>query len=242
VLGLLGLLDFLNSREKAVTLWAIALFVFAAAKREGVVSSLLGVVGALVHPKLLLLFGSAALYCSAVVVLAMRGGIWHTTAVKETVYWFVASGLVLVGKATQASPHDPTYFKNLLRQALRVTLIVEFLVALYVFPFGVELVFVPVVALFVAMQVVASYDPAMEDARKVIDGVLILIGAGLMLYVTVSAITDLGALLTRENAEHFLLVPSLSLAFAPFLYIVAWRSRSELDNLQRQRATAFDSA
>src|SRR6266566_4062418 len=117
VAGLLAEIDFLNSREKAVILWAVALVVFAAAKREGVASSLLGVLGALVHPKLLLLLGSAALYCSAVVLLAMRGGIWHTTAVKETVYWFVGSGLMLIGKATQASPHDPAYFKNLLRQA-----------------------------------------------------------------------------------------------------------------------------
>jgi hypothetical protein len=141
------------------------------------------------------------------------------------VYWFVGTAVVLLGDATHSSPHEPEMAKKLFRRAVRFTLIVDFLIALYVFPFGVELFLVPFILAFVGMQVVVTGDPKMTDAKRVIDGVLIAIGVALMIYVSISAISDLDGLLTRENAETFLLAPALTLAFVPVLYIVAWLSK-----------------
>src|SRR5512132_269462 len=100
--------DFLNSREDAVLLWSIVFFLvffgypFSKDPR-GIASSTWDVVRALVVPKLLLLFGSAAAYSAAIVLLADRLGLWHTTSLKDTVYWFVGSGIVLVAKAVDAT-------------------------------------------------------------------------------------------------------------------------------------------
>jgi hypothetical protein len=229
-----AVLDLFTNREKAIALWALAILTFALVKGEGVGSALLGVLRALLHPMLLLMFESAAVYCTAVVLLAYRVGIWHTTAMKETIYWFIGTGLAIVGNATSVSPHDPTYFKRLLRNAIRFTLIVDFLVAVYVFPLVVELFLIPLVLLLVGMQLVAERDPNLVAAKKVIDAVLLLIGVSLMLYVTISAVTDFSGLLSRENAERFLLAPALTIAFLPFLYAVAWASRRELDNLRER--------
>jgi hypothetical protein len=241
VVGLLAFLDFLNSREKAILFWAIAIVIWAAVKSDGLGALVLGILRSLVNPKMLLLFGSAAAYCAILVFAGEQAGLWHTTALKETLYWFLASGVILVGEATQASPHDPGFFKMLLGKAVRFTLIVEFLVNLYVFPFGVELLLVPLIALLVGMQVVAGSRSTMAQAKKAIDGALIAIGSALMVYVVVAAISDLEGLLTRENGEDFLLAPALTLAFAPFLYVVAWYSRRELDNLHKGRRAAFSS-
>ena len=41
------------------------------------------------NPKLLLLFGSALLYSAAVVNEANELGLWHTTALKATIYSFL---------------------------------------------------------------------------------------------------------------------------------------------------------
>jgi hypothetical protein len=232
--AVLAIIDFLDSRERAVALWAAAILLFAIVKGEGVITSLVGVLRALVQSKILLLFGTAALYCAGIVALGHRAGLWHTSATKETVYWFVGSALVLVGNATHASPNDATFARRLLRKAVRFTLIVEFLVTLYVLPFGVELFLVPLIGLFVGMQVVAAYDPSAASAKGFIDAVLLAIGFGLMLYVTVSALTDIHGLLTRENGEKFLLAPAMTLALLPFLYVVAWLSRREQDNLRKR--------
>ena len=70
--------------------------------------------------------------------------------------------------------------------------------------------------------------------RKVIDGVLIAIGLFFLGYFAVRAISDLDGFLTRENAERFLVVPALTVAFTPFLYLVAWYSQRELANIRKR--------
>jgi hypothetical protein len=230
----LAFLDFLDSREKAVVLWALVLVVFVAVKGEGFVGSLIGVLRTLVAPKLLLIFGSAAVSCAAVVLLASEVGLWHTTAIKETVYWFFGTGVVLVGNAIQWQD-DPDCRTKLLRQALRFTIIVEFLINLYVFPLAVEILLVPLVLLFVVMQVVAERDPSLAQARKPIDFVLTAFGLALLVHFAVSAISDLEGFLTRENAEDFLVAPALTLAFAPFLYVVVRLAKREMANLRKRQ-------
>lgn len=235
----LAFLNFLDSREKAILLWAVALVAFAAVKSDGFVSSLIGVLRALAATKLLLLFGSAAVYCAAVVLGEKYAGLWHTTAVKETVYWFFGTGVILVGNAVEWRD-DPACLKKLLRQALRFTIIVEFIVNLYVFPLAVELLLVPLLLLFVGVQVVAAHDRAHAPVRKFIDGVLVAIGLALFAYFAVSAITDLDGFLTSENAEDFLVAPALTLTFAPFLYGVVWLVRREMANLRKRLDAAFN--
>jgi hypothetical protein len=120
------------------------------------------------------------------------------------------------------------------RRAVRFTLVVEFFVTLYIFPLAAELFLVPFLTLFVVLQAVTANDASLSPARGVIDAVLMLFGFGLIIYVTVSAITDLDGLLTRQHGEQLLVAPALTLAFVPFFYAVAWVCRRELDNLRRR--------
>lgn len=75
---------------------------------------------------------------------------------------------------------------------------------------------------------------AKPTRRKVIDGVLIAIGLFFLAYFAVQAISDLDGFLTRDNAERFLVVPALTIAFVPFLYLVAWYSRRELVSIRNR--------
>jgi hypothetical protein len=126
--GTLALVDVLNAREKAILLWLVAIVAFAAIKSDGLGSSFWGVLRALASPKLLLLFGTAAVYSGALVFLGNEAGFWHTSATKATVYWFFGTAVILVGNATQVSPDDPAFVRKLLRGSLKLTILVEFLV------------------------------------------------------------------------------------------------------------------
>jgi hypothetical protein len=239
----LALLDFFDSREKAVALWGAAILTYAAVKGEGVAPSMVQVVRSLLAPKLLLLFGSAAVYCAALVFVADWLGFWHTTAVKETSYWFITGGAVLAGRGVgHAAPFDRAFYLKLIRHAIRFTIVVEFLINLYVFPFLAELVLVPFIVLFVGMQVVAAYDDSVKAARKPIDVVLITMSLFLLIHAAVEAIADPGALFTRENLESVLIAPALTFAFIPFLAAWAWISRRELDNVRKQVWADYESS
>ncbi len=169
-------------------------------------------------------------------------GLWHTTALKETVYWLGTGGVVLVGRAVKhAKPSDPGFYKNLLRQAVLFTILIEFLVNLYVLPFLIELILTPIMLLFIGMQVDAAYDPAHAPARKVIDGVVATIGFILLGYAAAAAIRDPSGLFTRENAETLLIAPALTFAFVALLRAWGWISRREQENLRRRFRAGYDS-
>jgi hypothetical protein len=96
---------------------------------------------------------------------------------------------------------------------------------------------VPVILLFVAIQVVAAYDASLASVRGVSDGILVTIGLILLGYVAVEAIRGPSDLFTRENLETLLVAPALTFAFVPLLWAWAWVSRREQENLwERIRA------
>jgi hypothetical protein len=112
----LTLLDFLDSRETAVLVWTLIAFTWAVIKLDGLLASLGGIVRVL-GGKLLLPFVLLATYCGGVVIAAQALGLSHTTAIKETIYWFFGTGVLLVGRAIK-SASNPTWAREILRPAL----------------------------------------------------------------------------------------------------------------------------
>jgi hypothetical protein len=226
--------DFLNSREDALLLWAVLILSFLVYKEpRGIGSSAWHVIRAFMVPKLLLLFGSAALYSAGLVLLAERIGLWHTTALKETVYWFIGSAVILTAKAVDATPNRG-YLRTVTRHAVNLAIIVAFLVNFYVFPLAWEVVFVFLVAaltLGAAFSEAAGVDKA---AERIMSRALMLIGLFLLVAFAMKAIFNPGDLFTRDTAERFLIVPVLTIALVPYLLAVAWYSRREVANVRRR--------
>lgn len=215
----------LDSREQAIAVWVLAFACFALSKRD-IRQALGGVIRAFVAPKLLLLYVSAGVYTAGVVYGAHLLGLWHPSSLKETLYWFVGGALVFVGGATHAVG-ESAYFKRTIRRAVKLTIVIEFVVGFYVLPFVAELLLVPVIALLVGMSVVSERDSKLDPARRVVNGALVAVGLAVFAYAAVSAVGDLDGLFTFESAEDLLVAPALTIALVPFLYLVGVLSAYE---------------
>ena len=237
-------LDVLDNREKAGVIWLGVIIGYGTFKNWlGVKSSARATARAFLTWKLLLLFGTAAVFCAGVVLAASWLGLWHTSATKETIYWFFTGGFVLIDRAvTRGKPSDPQFYRWLLTQAVRFTILIEFLVNLYMFPFLVELIVVPLIVALVMAQVVAASDAALTAVRKPVEWMLGLMGFFLLVHVAVEAIAGPPALLARENLETLLIAPALTVAYIPFLAVWAWIARWEEERLRRRFRVRFDTA
>jgi hypothetical protein len=223
----LGMIDFLNSREDAALFWVVLAAMVALWKVPDIRPQAVLVIRSFLSPKLLLgIWIPASIYATIVVYLAAAAGLWHTSSTKETVYWFAGTALVLAGGATQAN--DSVKFRKLFRRVLKVTIFIEFLVNLFVFPLAVELMLIPLLVLFGGMQAVAEGDPKLAPARNVIGFVLSVAGLVIVVHAVASAVGDPVGLLTWEHLEEFLVPPVLTVVFVPFLFYVALRSTYEL--------------
>jgi hypothetical protein len=81
--------DFLNSREDAILVWTAVILAYTLYKNpRDIGSSFLDVVRTTVDPKLLLLFGSLAVYSGLLLYGAKEIGLWHAggSGIKATVY------------------------------------------------------------------------------------------------------------------------------------------------------------
>jgi len=131
--------------------------------RRGIGSSLVAVVKAAFAPKLLLLFGLALLYSFGVVYAAWLGGLWHLPALKETVYWFIGTGVALVALAISPGASTRQLLRRVLRRILAATVVIEFVANLYAFPLSVELPLTFVLLVFVMLQ---AYGPDESDTPR----------------------------------------------------------------------------
>jgi hypothetical protein len=229
--------SFLNSREDALLVWTGIILVYAVSKdTRGIGGSFLGVVRAVLAPKLLMVFGSASLYSALLVYGAAVLDVWHSSALKETIYWFLGTGVALVGQAVvSGTKSESALVRKVFRRVVTATVLVEFAANLYAFALPVELVLTAILLVFVMMQAYAPYDKNVTPvARKFINGVLIVIGLVYLVYFLVRALTDLGAFLTREHAEDILVGPGLTLCLLPLLYAFAWWSRREQQQLHNR--------
>jgi hypothetical protein len=227
---------FLNSREDAGLVWTVIVLAFVIYKVPSVLGNFSYIVWLAIKPPLVFLFGGAALYCAALLVMANELGVWDTSAAKETVYWFLGTGLVLAGHATKARP-DPDYARTLLRRALKAAILIEFIVNFYVFPLSAELVFVPLVGLLGVMEV-WNKGQAEPDPRlgKLTGGALAILGWAVLVSFLVRIGLHPGDLLSRDTLERVLVVPALTIAFIPFLYLIAWSSCRQLEGIRRRFA------
>jgi len=222
--------DVLNSREDAALLCVLVIFGFVAIKdprRTG--GSILWLVRAALHPRIVLLFGAAALYSAGIIYAASTATLWHSGALKETIYWFVGTATVLIGGAvTQTAPVDSRMVRRVLRRVFAITVLIEFIANVYTLPLGYELIFVPLTFLLVATRSIGSTARGGDERiRHLFDVLLTIIGSVYLVYFIVRAVGDLDAFLTRDNAEEFLVGPVLTITLLPFLYCVAWLSRRE---------------
>jgi hypothetical protein len=226
---------FLNSREDALLLWALLILGYVFYKDpRGMASAFWDLGRAFLTPKLVLLFGAAAAYSAAVVFAAERIGAWHPSSLKETVYWVIGGGVVLVARAVDATPGF-AYFREIVRKALALTVVVEFVANFYVFPLAIELplVFLALVLMMLSVVPIGTNNVSTGVSVGVNRG---LFGLGLVLLgaFVVRAILDPGGLFTEDTAERLLIVPILTLVLTPYLFAVAWYSRREMARLREQ--------
>lgn len=210
----------------------------------GIGRSLFAVVRAAFHWKLLLLFGSALAYSAGIVLAARAIGLWHDGALKATAYWFVGTGVVLVGRAvTSGARRDREFMRKVLRRVWGVTILVEFMVNVYAFPLAYELILGLIVVVFIGLQALAERDSTIDPRlRTFIHTVLGVVGLLYLAHFVYRVLTDLDGFLSRDKAESFLVSPALTLALIPFLDGVAWVTQTEQTRLRRRFRARLSSA
>ena len=118
------IIDFFTTREWA-SITLIALFVLFSARAKSVRGSMLGVVKAFFHWKILLPIICAQLYLSIFACVLYKYNLWNTTILRETIFFLFYTSIALILKYNN-NDERITSIKGIVEDTVKATLIIEF--------------------------------------------------------------------------------------------------------------------
>lgn len=212
-----GALRQLNGREQAVAIWLLVAMVAALSNKDfrGVIFAF---VRALLDPKLLGMYASAALWLVAIVVVLANIGIWNSLLVKDTVMWFVGIAFVLMLNANNSKEH---FFHDAIVDNLKLTALIEFVSNIYSFNVLIELPLTLMIFSSAVVGEVASMKPEHAPVKRLTDRVLSFIGWVMLAFVVCKSISNFSELVTWDTARSLVLPLILTIAFIPYVYALA---------------------
>lgn len=208
----------LNNREISVLIWVSMLGAWLLTK-PSIRFSVHELLRAFLHWKILVCLGAMLIYTSAVVAILYMIGFWRIVLLKDTLVWFCFSGFVtLVHYVT--TNESSRVVRKIILDNIKLVIILEFLIGVYVMSLPAELVFVPIATFLVMLNEVAKTDREYRYVQLCTEIMLAVIGFCILGYVIVSVVQDYQSFGSLDTARAFVCLPLLSILFAPFIYMV----------------------
>lgn len=182
-------------------------------------NSLFGVISATFDSKLVILYLYMSAYTVLIVYVLFSFGLWDLSQLKNTILWTLTVGSVSLFDA--AKREKINYFKKALNDVLKLTTITEFVIGLYPFRLWVELLIIPVSFALVLLVVFSEKVERLRPIGKVLNGILIFLGLFLIAYAIYMISKNFPAFATTGTLSDFLIPPTLSFLFLPFVYLLS---------------------
>lgn len=172
-----------------------------------------------------------SLWVGALIYGAWQLGWWDPTVIKDTVVWFIVSGLTLFFSFVRAGS-EKHFFRRTVLATVRVTALLEVYLNPVAFPVWVELLMQPLLLFLLLISIVAARDEQARSVQRFADVLLAILGLSIVVATTVQLLGNWQSRDMRETLLSFLLPIWLTLGVLPFIWgLSAW---SNYDSAFRQ--------
>lgn len=211
-------IEFFTTREWA-SITLIILFVLLSAKAKSVRESIIGVVKAFFHWKILLPIICAQIYLSIFAYALYKYGLWNTTILRETIFFLFYTSMALILKYNNNDDRI-TSIKGIIEDTVKATLIIEFYLNIHTFSYSVELIIQFLLTLLYLMGAYNKRDT--KDLAKTYSCTQILfygLSISLLVYSIYMSIGEWKENFTSQTVISLLFPIVATIAYWPFLYL-----------------------
>lgn len=214
------IIDFFTSREWA-SITLIALFILLSARVKGVRGSMLGVVKAFIHWKILLPIICAQLYLSIFAYILYKYCLWNTTILRETIFFLFYTSIALIIKYN-SNDERITSIKGIAEDTVKATLIIEFYLNIHTFSYGVELIIQFLLAILYLMGAYNKRNTKeLEKTYSCTQTILYCLSISLLIYSIYMSIDLWRENFMAQNVISLLFPMIATIAYLPFLYLLS---------------------
>lgn len=207
-----------NNREISIGFWAAVFFLWCLTKPQ-IRESCVSFVKAALARKLILNFSLMAIYIVGVVIILELSGIWKVGNVKATIEWTIVAAPVMVYGAISEREKEG-YFKKVIRDGLRLSVLLGFIANFYVFGLPIELCIVPITAVLSGMLAASELKEEFASVRSILDALFSMFGMMLLSYWIYMVFKDVRSFAQLETLRQLILPFLMSALFLPFLFIL----------------------
>lgn len=143
--------DIFSTREIATGIWLI-IFVAFVFISPSIRKAAISVIKVAVSRKLLIPFIAILVYAAILTFLSMQLPIWRNVYLKDIVFWVLFAGVPVCYGAVN-SKKESHYFRNILTDNLKFTIILEFIISSFTFNLIAEIIILPVVTFLVMLEI-----------------------------------------------------------------------------------------
>lgn len=211
-------LTYFSNREIALFVWIFILIV-AMSISKSIRKSMGRVLKIFFSKTILTTFALFILYVSIVLFGLQKIGFWDWSLLKDTIFWTFGFAIVLVFRANKTKRISD--FKTILKDAVKWTIVVEFLVAFYTFSLNTELIILPILFFIGMLQAYSDTDTKYSQVSKLLKTVSSLTGLVILGYVTYKTFYQGGELISIGNFKSLILPIILTALFIPFVYLLS---------------------
>lgn len=212
------ILDFFTPREWATITLIGAIILFSAISKS-VRNSILGVIKAFFHWKIIIPIICAQLYLSLFYYTLYKFSIWNDSILREIVFFSLFTSISLIFK--YASNNDRiSSLKGIIEDTITASIIIEFYLQIYTFSYPIELLIQFLLAFFYLMGVYSKRETKdYERAYIVTQSIFYFLTASLLVYSIYMAIKHWENNFSSQTVASLLFPIIATIAYWPFLYV-----------------------
>jgi hypothetical protein len=211
----------LDNRTLAEIVWIILVSIFFNSTKKGREASL-SLIAAFVGKGIRNLYFLTILYSTIIVILLSLIGYWGTDLLLETIIWIIVSGFSLILNVNKLA-EDGNLLKNLIKDNLKLILVIEFVFRFYQFNFWHELLLIPVIAFLIMMIPFVenkNVTPYPNTIKSILETSLLVLILIIVINSIINIIKDWEQFFSIDNLKAFMLPIILSMALIPWVYLI----------------------
>ncbi len=214
----MNIISLFSGRELATLAWVLILLIWVLHKKE-TRKAILQVLKSATKKSLLAVQVLFIDYVALSVYLLWHFGFWEFSLLKDTILWTFGFAYVLLVSINNIKEYSD--FTGILKNAIKWTIIIEFLVAFYSFSFAVEFfILIPVLTLLAVVQAFTDVKKEHQTVYELSKQVSAIISISIFCIIIYKTFNSLDFLLTISNLKAFILPIILTFLFFPFIYLL----------------------
>ncbi len=206
----------LNNREIAIGLVFIFLIIWIL-KDKNIRESLSNILKAFLALRKPLVF--MGIYIGCIIFFLYKINFWKINLLKETFYWIFGVALILFFNLNEIEKKE-NYFKGIIKDNLKLLILVEFISNLKSFNLVIELISVIIVIFFSLISAFTVNDLTKTRENKFSQIILTIYGFAALSFSVIEIIQNFDEFATIYNIKSLLLSPIITILFVPFMYLL----------------------